>query len=954
MLAAPWRGVGAARRHPVLGVWELDLDRRVPHAMDHALLVPRDAAESATGMAYLRAHEQSMPSERYVYIFWIVLAAMGLVLGAVHMTGLMERSVLGVLWTRLRLTVVTPLVPSVSLRRLCTVHVGATIVGCIAVLPLLLLTFVGPDYLDPHAGSLTGGAHTAQWGRGSYERVMLQRPTTGLPYKTFWTLGNRFGDFCNALTPLVILFALKQAPFALMALPVFGRYSMDALSMMHYWGGRLLWVYASVHTVLWAVQVADDKQAEPRMWTIVLQITRFRWAITAYIFLTLLVILSIEPIRRRYYEFFYITHIVCVIGFMVATWAHHPQIGWWMLAGFMLWGLERAVRLAHVLYLNYSERPAFLREGYQPPDDDDFVSLGASKVDLLASQSQLNLASMSQTDLPHSGAPISDAASIEALRQVPRAPPVPMPFRPVVSKDLRMQLYPGFAFVQPLAGRMLRLVLRTSAPLRWRPGQWVYLQLPALSWVQSHPFTIASAYSQGKNNRFMPMDLDAEQDPDQAQLILLLIRTRNGLTRRLWEYVQERCDAQAAAAAAAPPHGRPFNMFPLLGGGAVTSQVQGVYLRAIVDGAFGSTARVDWGAYSNAVIVCGGSGVSFGIAILDYLCRHIARALDGEEVHGSYHRRFAMRRVRFVWVMREYAHVQWAASAVRLCLELLPPEHLRVEMYVTRINDKPLAARRPGEPEAVAKTVAADASLGALGIDAAELTQFGPDENVELNLVDRTIDKHVREQGELRRARTRRARSMRRPHDTHAEAAVGAAAHADALAEEMLRGGSSAALHDEAGPSFAVPMAHQHDASIELDTLGEKNSLVSSDDGWSGPLHEPGPTDAALAPTAVREAPPDDPLRVVRDAPTYANLDMHELSDFGIVAELTRAGYPQLDEIFAEETEHAAGRTLAVGCGPKGLLALLRAVVAKRIHVRRALHGDTRGHICVYTESYET
>ena len=149
-------------------------------------------------------------------------------------------------------------------------------------------------------------------------------------------------------------------------------------------------------------------------------------------------------------------------------------------------------------------------------------------------------------------------------------------------------------------------------------------------------------------------------------------------------------------------------------------------------------------------------------------------------------------------------------------------------------------------------------------------------------------------------------------------------------------------------------MAHQHDASIELDTLGEKNSLVSSDDGWSGPLHEPGPTDAALAPTAVREAPPDDPLRVVRDAPTYANLDMHELSDFGIVAELTRAGYPQLDEIFAEETEHAAGRTLAVGCGPKGLLALLRAVVAKRIHVRRALHGDTRGHICVYTESYET
>ncbi|MGC4421187.1 ferric reductase-like transmembrane domain-containing protein, partial [Streptococcus suis] len=44
----------------------------------------------------------------------------------------------------------------------------------------------------------------------------------------------------------------------------------------------------------------------------------------SYGFLTALTALSIAPIRRHYYETFYVVHVICIIGFMVSAWLHHP------------------------------------------------------------------------------------------------------------------------------------------------------------------------------------------------------------------------------------------------------------------------------------------------------------------------------------------------------------------------------------------------------------------------------------------------------------------------------------------------------------------------------------------------------------------------------------------------------------------------------------------------------
>merc|ERR1711939_446863 len=41
-------------------------------------------------------------------------------------------------------------------------------------------------------------------------------------------------------------------------------------------------------------------------------------------------------------------------------------------------------------------------------------------------------------------------------------------------------------------------------------------------------------------------------------------------------------------------------------------------------------------------------------------------------------------RVRFVWILREYAHLAWIAPALRRCLDMSDPAGLRIDLFVTR------------------------------------------------------------------------------------------------------------------------------------------------------------------------------------------------------------------------------------------------------------------------------
>ena len=117
-----------------------------------------------------------------------------------------------------------------------------------------------------------------QWGQGAFPDVGTVPINATIPYRTWWTIGGRLGGMTNALTPLALLLALKQVPWALLSTRALGGYSFDRLSFLHKWVGRIVWLFATAHIVTWSVQLGMDTALGGQMlWSFVFLWPRFRW-----------------------------------------------------------------------------------------------------------------------------------------------------------------------------------------------------------------------------------------------------------------------------------------------------------------------------------------------------------------------------------------------------------------------------------------------------------------------------------------------------------------------------------------------------------------------------------------------------------------------------------------------------------------------------------------------------
>lgn len=248
---------------------------------------------------------------------------------------------------------------------------------------------------------------------------------------------------------------------------------------------------------------------------------------------------------------------------------------------------------------------------------------------------------------------------------------------------------PGFALAQLLPGRVVRLRLLTPRPIVWAPGQHVLLQVPDVSKYTTHPFTVSGCY-------------DDQSENGEGRVVELIVRAKNGFTKDLWEHVVALNNAadrpQAAYPFAEAGYGNGNDVENGYGVGDGKQQLQrekpvakrrepgGVLLRAYVDGPFGSSIRAHWGNHASVLIVVGGTGGSFGISILEYLSLCLA-GRDGQTLGGrpgGWGRKgFKTTRVRFVWLVREFSHIQWCATVIRRCLELVPSGALQVDIFVS-------------------------------------------------------------------------------------------------------------------------------------------------------------------------------------------------------------------------------------------------------------------------------
>lgn len=843
---------------------------------------------------YLNAHMLSWPSHRYEYITWIVLGLICIVLSVCYHVGIQDQSYVGAFWSRwaLKNRVIKigskqaryaeayedPLQKKSPKRRkvLTFPSFGRFLLLSALIIVPVILTLVGADYIRPTANvfdmseswpntsvsPFTPGLNRRlEWGLGNFPRVSTNPPKLTLPYRTWWTAGGRTGAMTNALTPFVVIVALKQIPFALFSTRLLGGIAFDRLSFLHKWGGRIVWLFATAHVILWSVQLEQDEAFGTSMWKIIFLWTKFRWGFVSYGFFTMLVLLSVEPFRLVFYEFFYVSHVICVIGFMVTAWLHHPPLGPWMYATLLWWLLERVTRAIKVAYINgigfAGEKPhATLLNaannthrhsqnntsisaasstihgdwkkpkapnshlGWMPSlhtpspgamekrEDGDFSErrktrqsaqydavndvigeyaglehgipmepIGASRYELQDNGSTFDDwnggRKTPDSSIFHTSAdqytPTSHNLSRTALIRKEN-----VTFSSSIPCEVAAVLRPGFAYAQLLPGKTLRLTLRTPNNFSWKPGQYVSLNTPSVRCWQSHPFTVASAHIiadkdisvSSAEKGLMP------RRSVEGRTMILLLRARGGFTNALWDYVRIERERQIRhieeSTGVQYVHGQ------------VAKTATGVHMRAIVDGPYGSSQRIRWGIHSSIIIICGGSGVSYGMAVLEHLCSTMA-GLRQE-------RNFQVQRVRFIWILREFSHLQWIASALRRCIEMVPPEMLQVDLYVTSHHAQHLRktsqmrtwdGRTAQSQDKLIPPSGSDMMMSndeamQLGrftegpdqeeydIDAFALTQFDGEDASAPTAAEAKMNERVHKEGKLRRAHTRRATQKRK------------------------------------------------------------------------------------------------------------------------------------------------------------------------------------------------
>lgn len=153
------------------------------------------------------------------------------------------------------------------------------------------LCVVGPDYITPST-SVLNFANTKR---------DLSGPTYTIS-KAFWTSGSRFGIIAFALTPLVVLLALKAPPIALLAWRPLTHLYFDKLATFHKAVAWLIWGLTTIHVALWTVQLFYDKRNGDAVWFIAWTSYRFIFGAIAYASMTAIIVLSLKPIRKSGYE----------------------------------------------------------------------------------------------------------------------------------------------------------------------------------------------------------------------------------------------------------------------------------------------------------------------------------------------------------------------------------------------------------------------------------------------------------------------------------------------------------------------------------------------------------------------------------------------------------------------------------------------------------------------------
>ncbi|RYP46882.1 hypothetical protein DL768_006979 [Monosporascus sp. mg162] len=164
--------------------------------------------------------------------------------------------------------------------------------------------------------------------------------------------------------------------------------------------------------------------------------------------------------------------------------------------------------------------------------------------------------------------------------------------------------------------------------MKWKPGQYVYLRIPGISFFDNHPFTISSLCSE---------DFPSEYG-EQYRDCTLVFKPYGGFTRRVLDTAIEK---------------GPFHTY-----------------RAYLDGPYGGMRR-ELAAFDTCILIAGGSGIT---SLMSQLLNLIKRMRDGKAI---------TKKVVVVWALKRLEAMDWFREELRICRDSAPPESVTCKFFVT-------------------------------------------------------------------------------------------------------------------------------------------------------------------------------------------------------------------------------------------------------------------------------
>uniref|UniRef100_A0A8B9IKK6 NADPH oxidase 5 n=1 Tax=Anser cygnoides TaxID=8845 RepID=A0A8B9IKK6_ANSCY len=223
--------------------------------------------------------------------------------------------------------------------------------------------------------------------------------------------------------------------------------------------------------------------------------------------------------------------------------------------------------------------------------------------------------------------------------------------------------------VNLLPSKVTHLVVQRPRSFRFRPGDYVYLNVPAIAAYEWHPFTISSA-------------------PEQRDTIWLHVRARGQWTSRLHEYFRH---PEAPQLSGNLREARWWRRAQVGEDGVFTGPGESRRLCSIkcyIDGPYGTPTRRIFTS-EHAVLIGAGIGITPFASILQSIMYRLRKqSHDYKQRETLRDEDMALRKVDFIWINRDQKHFEWFVSLLaKLELEQAEQEpggrFLELHLYMT-------------------------------------------------------------------------------------------------------------------------------------------------------------------------------------------------------------------------------------------------------------------------------